>query len=408
MSAKDTLTPAMTPAVELLAAPADQPAGHGAHVCFLSSAHPPFDKRVFDKEAVTLASAGYRVTHLCPSQEGARRVRGVDVATYTPPRGLLGRATQLLRLYRRASAIDADIYHCNEVDSWMVGVALRLLRGKRCVFDVHEHYPTAFADGHLPAPLRPLAAHALRLLFRLMLPFTERIVFAKRSVAPDYPTRPGQALLVQNFTPRAALPVQHEAEVEYPRPAGKVRLIHLGLISRVRGWPQLLDALHLLGPEAIELDVVGEFNDGSKPDFDSRAAALGLAERITYADWMPFEEAFRRILASDIGLVLFQPGIQNHVFALPHKMFDYMLAGLPVIVPDFAVEVAPIVREADCGFAVDSSDPRAIAAAIARLAGDAGLRQRMGENGRRAVLERYNWESEGAKLVAMYRELTAQ
>jgi glycosyltransferase involved in cell wall biosynthesis len=132
---------------------------------------------------------------------------------------------------------------------------------------------------------------------------------------------------------------------------------------------------------------------------------LGLETRVRVEEWMPFAQAYERILASHIGLVLFQPGIQNHVYALPHKMFDYMLAGLPVIAPAFALEVAPIIKEADCGILIDPSDPEQIANALDRLVVNAQERKRLGENGRRAVLEQYNWEAEAEKLVNMYVEL---
>src|SRR5690606_3346557 len=87
---------------------------------------------------------------------------------------------------------------------------------------------------------------------------------------------------------------------------------------------------------------------------------------------------------------------------------DYMLSELPVIVPDFAVEVAQIVSEADCGLVVDTTDPAAIASALDRLARDPEERERLGRNGRAAVLKRYNWAPEGDRLVEMYDELAEE
>lgn len=89
--------------------------------------------------------------------------------------------------------------------------------------------------------------------------------------------------------------------------------------------------------------------------------------------------------------------------SFPVKKFEYMAAGLPVIASNF-----PLWREIEgneCGVCVDPFDPVAIAAAIDRLVDDSDLARRMGENGRRAVHERYNWGVEEKKLLALYGKL---
>jgi glycosyltransferase involved in cell wall biosynthesis len=375
------------------------------HIVFLSSAHPPEDKRVFAKQAITLAEAGYRVTHVCPHPgEGADAYEkaGVRIVTYRRGRRIVQRALGVFALARRGLAEKPDALHCNEVDSWVSGLVARLAsRGRvRVVFDVHEHYPSTFAESRFPPALRPAVAATLRLLFRALTPFTNRIVFAKRTVAPDYPGAGAKGVLVQNFSPRAGLPavpcVVRDA-------AAPLTLIHVGLISRLRGWPQLLDAMARL-TVPVRLHVIGTFNDGSEADFLAEAQRLGLGEKIRHDAWMPFDAMMAACAAADIGLVLFQPGTQNHVFASPHKLFDYWLAGLPVIAPDFAVEVQAFMHDAGGGLLVDPADPAAIAAAIAQLA-DPARRAALGQAGRAAVLDRYNWETEAAKLIAMYRTL---
>lgn len=366
--------------------------------------HPPRDKRVFDKEAVSLAQAGFEVVHLAPGEGECAHERGVEIMTYHRPKGIVGRMLQMPQLYRLAAKIDADCYHCNEVDSWFVGVLLKLTRRKKVIFDVHEYYPSTFAESRFPRWLRPFVASAVHFVFRVLIPFTDKLVFAKRSVAPAFSGSEEKQVLVQNFTRLAFQDGERQAETgrNLEGPKGTLTAIHLGLISRLRGWPQLLEALARVKSKNLHLSIVGTFNDGSQVDFERRVAELGLEGRVKVEGWMPFEQAYQRIQSSDIGLVLFQPGIQNHVYALPHKMFDYMLVGLPVIAPDFAEEVASIIKETDCGILVDPSNPDEIAKALDHLVADAHERQRLGENGRRAVLERYNWETEAEKLVNMY------
>jgi glycosyltransferase involved in cell wall biosynthesis len=86
-------------------------------------------------------------------------------------------------------------------------------------------------------------------------------------------------------------------------------------------------------------------------------------------------------------------------------MFDYMAAGMAVICPDFAVEVAPFVEKSRCGLLVDPSNPDKLARALDRLVEDPELIKTMGANGQKAVLEQFNWEAEVAQLVKMYKEL---
>src|SRR5207302_2401339 len=165
--------------------------------------------------------------------------------------------------------------------------------------------------------------------------------------------------------------------------------IHIGSMTQTRCWPELLRALDRVRALDLRLHIVGTFADGSEPEFQALVEQLGLADRVVVEPWLPIAEAYRRVFDADIGLVLLRPGIHNHVLALPHKMFDYMLAGLPVIAPKFAVEVAEIVQDANCGLLTDTSSVEEIARALERLALDPQERRRLGDHGRRSVYERY-------------------
>lgn len=378
-------------------------------ICFLSSMHPPRDKRVFDKEALSLAQAGFEVVHVAPDPGPSTVEQGVELITYQKPRGIWDRLMQFPRLYRLAATVNADCYHCNEPDSWVVGILLKLFRGSKVVFDVHEHYPSTFAESRFPLWAQRPVMGLMRAVFWLLSHFTDHLVFAKRTLAPDFVGFEHKQLLVQNFTPLAYKDgVSDKAEElaeSLDDPQRPVTAIHLGLMARSRGWPELLQALDLVQFPDLRLHIVGAFSDGSQAEWARALEASGFVEDVVQDEWMPFEQAYQCLLAADIGLILFQPGIQNHVFALPHKLFDYMMAELPVIAPAFAQEVGPIVQEADCGLLVDPSDPEDIARALDFLAANPAERRRLGQNGRRAVLERYNWEAEVAHLINLYKEM---
>jgi glycosyltransferase involved in cell wall biosynthesis len=105
------------------------------------------------------------------------------------------------------------------------------------------------------------------------------------------------------------------------------------------------------------------------------------------------------------GLVVLHP-VPKYLEATPTKLFEYMSAGIPVIASDFPAWRS-IVEGHDCGLSVDPCDPAAIADAIRLLIDDEAGARRMGENGRRAVLEHYGWTAERDKLLALYDALAA-
>ena len=352
--------------------------------------------RVVRKEGAALAAAGWPVLHLCPGPGTATApVAGVAIET------VVGRSRlrRLPALYRRAVALRPAVIHASEPDSWAVALLAGARCGARVVLDVHEHYPSRL-DGRLPAALRPLARAALRLALQVMGRAADAVVVAKDGLAADFPARTPLVAVRNHALVPAGLPPREHRD-------GPITLLHLGAIGVKRGWPQLLEAM-ALAPAGTRLLIIGRFTDGSEAAFRAAAGRAGLAGRIEIAGWMPAADALARAAAeADVNLVLFQPGEENHRLALPHKLFDGMAIGLPVIAPAFATGVAGIVRDAGCGVLVDAASPASIAAAILALT-DRAARIRLGQAGLRAARGAWGWEAEAARLVELYRGLMAR
>lgn len=362
-------------------------------VLLLSAAHPPADTRVVRKEGAALAAAGHRVVHLAPGDATpAIAVDGVAIRTHRHRR-----VRGLAALACEAASLRPAAIHASEPDAWLAALLAALLAARRCgarvVLDVHEHYPSRL-DARLPAPLRPLARAAIRLACRAMGRAADAVVVAKDGLDDAFPG--ARIVAVRNYAPAPVAPPRRHGP-------GPLTLGHLGAMTRSRGWACMLEALARC-PPGTRLLLVGRFTDGSEDEFHARAAALGLAARVEVTGWLPQPEAMARLRGCDIALVLFQPGEENHRLALPHKLFDAMAAGLPVIAPVFAEEVAAVLRRAGCGVLVDSADAVAVAQTVAMLA-DPARRQAMGEAGWHAARDTFAWESEAARLCALYRDL---
>jgi glycosyltransferase involved in cell wall biosynthesis len=362
-------------------------------ILMLSAAHPADDVRIVQKQGAALAAAGFRVAHLAPGAAGGV-LHGVELLGHPGGRGWRARLLGIPALARRAAALRPAAIHAHEPDSWLAARLAARWCGARVVLDVHEHYPSRL-DPRVPRPVRGPARAVLRGLCRALSAGADAVVVAKDGLDEAF-GGPARCTPIRNYAdPLPVVPRRHAD--------GPLRLLHLGALGRARGAFEMLDALALLPADTV-LVLAGRFTDGSEAAFLARAGALGLLPRIERHPWMPREAALTVAAGCDVALVLFQPGVENHRLALPHKLFDAMLAGLPVVVPDFAAEVAAVVAEAGCGLAAEVTSPARIAAAIRALA-DPGRRAAMGAAGRRAALGRFGWAAEAARLVALHRRL---
>jgi glycosyltransferase involved in cell wall biosynthesis len=85
-------------------------------------------------------------------------------------------------------------------------------------------------------------------------------------------------------------------------------------------------------------------------------------------------------------------------------MFEYMAAGIPAVVSNFQLWES-VLASNDCGRVVDPLDSDAGARVLLDYWNDPATRERQGRNGRRAVLEHYQWHTEGRKLLEVYQQL---
>jgi glycosyltransferase involved in cell wall biosynthesis len=124
-------------------------------------------------------------------------------------------------------------------------------------------------------------------------------------------------------------------------------------------------------------------------------------EEFGFLDRNSVVETFEKSIA---GLVTFLP-LPNHIESQPNKLFEYMSAGLPVIASNFPLW-KKIVEENKCGICVDPEKPEEIALAIDFIVNNREQASEMGKNGRKAVIEKYNWKIEESKLLETYSGLT--
>jgi glycosyltransferase involved in cell wall biosynthesis len=369
----------------------------GKKICMLSSVRPATEPRILLKQGVSLVRAGYRVSIVAihPQDEV---LFGIAIRALHK---FASRFSRMLltswRVYREALRERADVYHFHNTALIPVGWLLKLHR-RRVVYDVREDTPAVMRDTHwIPSWVQPAAAWVIDMAEKLSGRIFDGIVAATPHIGRRFPH--SKTAVVQNF------PLLDEVfPVSRPYLERPPLVLYIGTIIPSRGVPDLIDAMALL-PEKLQarLAIGGEFETS---ELEQEARQKPGWKRTDYAGWQNREGMLDLLSRARIGVVPLLPA-PNNIDSQPIKLFEYMIAGLPVVATKLPRQGA-IVREAQCGILVEPGQPKGIAEAIQWLLEHPSEAQAMGDRGRRAILQTYNWNSEAQSLLNLYRRLTCK
>ena len=183
---------------------------------------------------------------------------------------------------------------------------------------------------------------------------------------------------------------------------GIFNIIYAGGLTKIRGITQIVKAMEYLS-DNVRLKLLGDFSPKS---YKETVKNLKGFRKVDYLGKVDFKKVPYYYNLSGMGIICFLPE-PNHINSVPNKLFEYMAAGLPIAASNFPLW-KKIVGRNNCGICVDSLKPKEIAGAIKYLRDNPKKAKEMGENGRRTVLEKYNWKNEGKKLLSIYEKLAKE
>ena len=367
-----------------------------AKICILTTVHPPFDIRIFHKQAKTLVKAGYDVS-LIVQHDKNDVVDDVKIIALPKPRNRFTRIFGLTwRAFRLALRQHADIYHFHDPELLGIALLLRVLTRGKIIYDVHEDVPQQIAEKQwILKPLRRPISSLFNVVEKVISAGCDVVIPATESIARNFGDC--KLIVIHNYPDLRMFPDRNAGSEDREGD----RVIYIGGISRKRGIVEMIAALNCLRETAgVRLDLIGRF---SSSELVAETRLLPGFSLVDYRGSLPWHDAWEHAHGAMAGLVLFHP-VPNHTEALPNKLFEYMASGLPVIGSDFPLW-RTILEGNECGLTVDPLDTQAIAEAIAYLIDHPEEAEKMGYNGHRAVEEVYNWETEGKKLIDLYERI---
>ncbi|MDQ3740251.1 MAG: glycosyltransferase [Actinomycetota bacterium] len=375
-------------------------------VCAASVSELPFDARVW-KESRSLAGAGYRLALLgCSSQVDATASRtteeGIDVTEvpFGKPEtrgGILQRIGVMVALSRQVLRTRARIYHSHNVEIAPAVWLAAKLRRATLIYDAHELYHEPEAAG-----LRPrIEGFVWAAIERLMMRSADAVITTNRSRADVLERAYGRDDLVVLGNVPARRDEFEPIDPGYP--AGKRILLYQGIISAEgRAFRETMEALAGL-PDDVHFVIIGFAREERLQMIRDWARELGIEERVHLLPPRPFDELVGTAALADVGLVPIYPSTLNNYLGDTNKIFEYLMAGIPVVASDLP-EIHRVATDGTprVGEVFDPHSAESVKRAIESVLADDDLLAARRREARRLALEKYNWGIEERKLLALY------
>ncbi len=309
-----------------------------------------------------------------------------------------------------AAAPPAEVHHGHDLTGLLAALRAARRQGGTAsvVYDSHELFVEAGDTADRPWWLkRILAAEERRSIHAVAA-----IVTVNRTIADELQRRYGgpPAVIVRNTPPRQPVrdprPDLLRAAAGIP-PAAGVILYHGGFL-RDRGLQVLAEAM--LEPAVRTAHLVFMGSGPLQGTLQGLASEARFEGRLHVLPAVPPDSLLDWVASADVSAMPNQPRTLNERSSTPNKLFESLAVGTPVVGSDFPERRAIVIDDPDgpLGRVCDPTRPRDLARALGEIlaldpAAAADLRRRC----QHAARERWNWELESARLLAVYDGLSA-
>ena len=362
-------------------------------VCHFTSVHPRFDTRIFYKQCKTLVSSGFDVSLVVADGLEDEIADGIKIYNVkNRDAGRLVRMTWIVsKVYRKSLELNADIYHFHDPELLPVSYLLKR-KGRIVIYDVHEDVPQDInIKTWLPFGTKKLISLLYTTVEKFVAKRLDHIITTTDFICNRFCEYQPNTTSIKNYGLK-------DDFLEYTDWDSKlVELCYIGGINMVRG---VYEMINLVQGTNHKLNLAG-IVENDKLFADIRK--MEGWKNVNYHGYVSRVEAKQILRTSKIGLLLLHP-TQTHLKSLPIKLFEYMAAGLPILASDFEAW-REIIEVSECGFCVDPFDKGKQLEKIEFLLKNPSIAKQMGNNGRKAVEEKFSWDVEAKKLVGIYINL---
>jgi glycosyltransferase involved in cell wall biosynthesis len=287
-----------------------------------------------------------------------------------------------------------DLLFANDLDTLLPNYLISRIKNIPLVYDSHEYFTETPELVH-----RPQVQNIWKRLEAAIVPRLQGMITVNESIAVLFRKKYNvEVFVVRNIPPRhigasAAVPVSLSLANDKP-----VILLQGSGINIQRGAEELVEAMQYVQHGQLLIIGGGDVIEQLK----QMTRDMQLAANITFMPPMPFEQLHNYTRQATIGLSIDKDTNINYRYSLPNKLFDYIHAGVPVLVSPLC-EIKKIVDQWQVGETISSHEPRNIARHIDAMLTDKEKLATYRRNCATAAAA-LNWENEKQVLIKIIKQ----
>ena len=370
------------------------------HICFIASAFGRDDSLIVMRQGRSLAASGFQVTYLLCDDQPDAFYKGIHyVSTGYKPKSKKDRLKnnpQILK--KKLEEIDADIYQISEIELFRLGFWLKR-KGKKVIYNMREWYPNYYSRKFK----NKLGKKIVYFIVEKYLKYAFNRFDAVVSCLVDKSEYIRKRLPCDLFEDVTNYPlVNHDFSLSFEEYCSRKPVIcYFGSIYTHSCQEEILDALADF-PEVTYL-LAGVFYQDS---YKERLMQKATWKQVDFINGFKREELPSIINQAVIGNVVrdFSKTATPNGASSVIKIYETMEAGVPVILSKVPL-YEKMVEKYHCGICVNPHSVEDFKNAISYLLTHKKEAYEMGQNGRRAVLEEYSWDSQYKKYLSVIEKL---
>jgi glycosyltransferase involved in cell wall biosynthesis len=309
----------------------------------------------------------------------------------TKIRVLWVRGSLIFRMILKGYRGNYDIYHSNDLNTLPQGYigAKWRLKPKKLIYDSHEVQTSR--TGYSSPIHGKLEAFLITKIDKMMVENNTRAKY-NEDLYGFYPH------VVHNYPFKSISSSEEKIDLHeiLNIPRKEKILLYQGGIQTGRGLDKLIQAVPQFNEGVLVLVGDGKI----KKELQAKVEKMCLQDKVKFHPKVPLADLPKYTRNGYIGFQVLNNVCFNHYSASSNKLFEYMMAGVPVVACSFP-EIKRVVENDGTGICVDSHDPDDIARAVNLLLEDKELRDSYSRNSRKAK-DKYNWEEEKANFLNIY------